>query len=421
MATKHTLDALLSSSFLQVAEKARSSALVAMCMPWLLGCKIREDESMPTAATDGVAMFINPKWFDTLTTAGRVFVVCHEAMHGILRHIPQMDKFGPSDPEENKVWRISQSQHRANIAMDIWINTALAEALGGRPSELCVGGLTPIIWLDSKMPNNKPYLPAAIQKQFSLDNHDWYWVYQHLAKEAGKGGNGSGIGEGSDVRPGDAGKQAEAEMAAGRAIASAAASAKFNNYGSIPGWIERLMDKIGQPRRDWKRELQDAHNGSVPAEYGFKRFKRPYFFDKIGIPTMSIPGLGPIACFIDTSGSITADMLREIGSELHGIWKDARPDEIHIAYVDAQVAGEQVIGPDDTFELTPAGGGGTDFRPAFQWVEDKGLEIELAVYITDGYGCHATEPPSYPVIWVVLQGGAADDTFPFGKVIRLGD
>jgi hypothetical protein len=65
------------------------------------------------------------------------------------------------------------------------------------------------------------------------------------------------------------------------------------------------------------------------------------------------------------------------------------------------------------------GGGGTDFRPFFEWVEASGDE-KLAIYFTDGYGQFPNNAPSVKTLWVVLSGGLETGTFPFGQVARMG-
>ena len=59
------------------------------------------------------------------------------------------------------------------------------------------------------------------------------------------------------------------------------------------------------------------------------------------------------------------------------------------------------------------GRGGTDFRPPFQFVEDKSLDISTLVYFTDGMGTFPEEPP-YPTAWVMTT----DVEPPFGEIIR---
>jgi predicted metal-dependent peptidase len=67
------------------------------------------------------------------------------------------------------------------------------------------------------------------------------------------------------------------------------------------------------------------------------------------------------------------------------------------------------------------GGGGTDFRPVFDWVAARRgngpRPCDAVVYCTDGYGTFPPRPPAYPVAWVVTPGGL--ERFPFGEVVRL--
>jgi predicted metal-dependent peptidase len=47
------------------------------------------------------------------------------------------------------------------------------------------------------------------------------------------------------------------------------------------------------------------------------------------------------------------------------------------------------------------GGGGTDFRPVFDWVREQGMMPSALVFLTDGMGTYPDQPPPYPVLWVL--------------------
>lgn len=63
-----------------------------------------------------------------------------------------------------------------------------------------------------------------------------------------------------------------------------------------------------------------------------------------------------------------------------------------------------------------AGGGGTRFTPAFEWVEREGLRPDLLVYFTDAQGEFPARAPDYPVLWLV-KGRAP---VPFGERAAFG-
>ena len=52
------------------------------------------------------------------------------------------------------------------------------------------------------------------------------------------------------------------------------------------------------------------------------------------------------------------------------------------------------------------GGGGTDFRPVFRYVDEHPeLEPNLLIYFTDGYGDYPDRAPAYPVMWLLTRDG----------------
>jgi predicted metal-dependent peptidase len=65
-----------------------------------------------------------------------------------------------------------------------------------------------------------------------------------------------------------------------------------------------------------------------------------------------------------------------------------------------------------------AGGGGTDFRPVFRWLEKEGRSHGVLVYVTDGWGAYPDEPPrNVDVVWVMTGPGCK--TPPWGKVVEV--
>ena len=62
------------------------------------------------------------------------------------------------------------------------------------------------------------------------------------------------------------------------------------------------------------------------------------------------------------------------------------------------------LAPDHEWETT--GGGGTDFRPVFDYVENHPeLDPNLLVFLTDGYGDCPERPSRYPVMWLLTRDG----------------
>ena len=66
-----------------------------------------------------------------------------------------------------------------------------------------------------------------------------------------------------------------------------------------------------------------------------------------------------------------------------------------------------MLDPDKKWEVT--GGGGTDFRPVFSYIEEHSeLDPNLLIFFTDGYGDYPERPPPYPVMWLLTSDGRCD-------------
>jgi len=69
----------------------------------------------------------------------------------------------------------------------------------------------------------------------------------------------------------------------------------------------------------------------------------------------------------------------------------------------------------ESLSLALRGGGGTDFRVAFKFVEENFDDVKLLLYFTDLEGFFPKQRPNYEVKWLTSQ---MKDT-PFGRVILL--
>ena len=153
--------------------------------------------------------------------------------------------------------------------------------------------------------------------------------------------------------------------------------------------------------------------------YDWRRADRRLVLRDIYAPGRSGHGAGVVAVAIDTSGSIICDptLLQRFMGELAGILEDVRPKRLLVLCIDAAVhAVDEVEEASDIMTLKPKGGGGTDFRPAFDWLAKENLEVDALVYLTDGYGTFPKSAPSYPVIWGNITPTLPPTHYPFGEV-----
>ena len=106
------------------------------------------------------------------------------------------------------------------------------------------------------------------------------------------------------------------------------------------------------------------------------------------------------------------------GAETRAVLEKYKPKRIIIVDCDAKIHRWEEIADESELEDKALGGGGTDFRPVFERIEEEMLEPDLMLYLTDGYGLFPSERPSYPVVW----GSITDPkhvTYPWGDVVQV--
>ena len=425
------------------------------------------DSRFPTAGTDGIRVIFNPEFIEKLTPAQRVFVCAHEAMHVADGH----------------VWRRgSRDLMLWNIACDYAINHILVESGLEAPKGMLhddhLAGMSPeqiyTILLEKKgeggnggqggnkpRPGNqpgqgggkgKPGQPGETSPQppddgeqeddDSDDNSDTEDTNPEGSEDnpdADDGVENDSAGDGSDEAeedpsegfedPGGCGgilpepKGVNAEEAEHeRKLLVSQAVAMARAAGKMPGCLERFADKLLNPEVPWEELFAAFVLQHVNNDYNWDKPDKAYLQRDIVMPTMISDELPPVVFLTDTSGSIWGmpDLLDKVPAETSSILSSFETT-LYVVYVDTEVKDvEEFSRSDLPFTLKPKGGGGTNFRPGFEWIEANDINPSCAVYFTDGYNFDGfPEEPDYPVVWLVTEDGKPDDYFPWGQVIRL--
>ena len=128
--------------------------------------------------------------------------------------------------------------------------------------------------------------------------------------------------------------------------------------------------------------------------------------------------IADLVIVIDTSGSCEKELVRVFLEETRGILEQERlffrSFCLHLIQCDNQVQRDDCVHNKEEFEkylehLEIRGGGGTDFRPAFERIEELRRRGELrdlrgVLYFTDGCGWYPRKEPDYQVWFVMLNG-----------------
>ena len=139
---------------------------------------------------------------------------------------------------------------------------------------------------------------------------------------------------------------------------------------------------------------------------------------------------------IDTSMSCKDTLVRRFLEETYSILKESesffRSIRIRILQCDDCVQADTEIAGREELEaymehLAIKGQGGTDFRPAFAYVEEllaekKFYHLRGLIYFTDGYGTFPVKMPPYETAFVFLQDNYRDvDVPPWAVKLILGE
>lgn len=347
-----------------------------------------EDESIKTTATDGKLIKFNPAYLEELSQDELMGVICHDLLHTTLLHHTRREG------RDIKQW---------NKATDYAINPILVNSNLVLPK----GYLIDNQFDDMSAEQIFKLLPAEQEKQ---DGDD----------EQGDGSNdGSGQGDmgcgGIEDAPGNSESETtQTEAEAKLELAQALQIAK--QQGKLPAGMARLAEEVLKPRIAWQEVLARFLAEVAKNDYSFSKPNMRYLHTGFILPSLYNVEIGQIVLVVDTSGSIDEVLLNEMAAEMQDICSTFNVS-IKVYYVDAKLQGEQDIEPDDVFKLTPKGGGGTDFRPAFVHMEEQGIEPKALVYFTD-LACHSfPNEPSFPVLWA--KYGNYKKEVPFGEVVQV--
>jgi predicted metal-dependent peptidase len=353
-----------------------------------LRLQVVEDITCQTCWTDGIRLGYNPQFVRGLTLEQVKGVWAHECMHCTGQH---MIRQGTRD------------HSRWNVAADYAINPIVIDA-----------GI--------RLPDG-----ALIERAFrGLSAEE---IYLHIQQDADSSADSDADssspdpgGCGETRRPTDSRGQplspaAMARLAQDWQVATVQAAKVAKAQGRLPGGIDRLIGDVLNPRADWRELLRRFISAVARNDYTWGRPNRRYISRGLYLPSLHSDDLGTVVVAVDTSGSITSRDLSQFAAELTAILEEFPGAVCDVLYCDTEIAGHQRVEHMDLpLELAARGGGGTDFRPPFEWVETCGDTPACLVYLTDGYcDTYPDNPPDYPVLWV----GTREFSPPWGDVTEL--
>lgn len=389
----------------------------------LMSMRFSLDERCPTAYTDGEKIAFNPSFLESLADPELDFVLMHEVMHAALQHCT---RYNAKETE-------ALDPDRYNIACDIVVNSNIllesqmdlfAISIAGQP----LIHQTPTGEEGHKYTVEEVYLMLRSTLQQGKPTSRPYGkpnATANSAPEWQKGDRANTLDDHShwgDIEDAEILREVWAKRFrdACEAIRIREESA---GRGLLPAFAERLLDQLKKPQLDWRTLLDDFVQEEI-TDYSFEPPDRRFYDSTFFLPAFNEAAdtVKDILFMVDTSGSISDEMLASAYSEVKGaIDQYGGKLQGWLGFFDAAII-EPVpfADKDELMAIRPAGGGGTDFQIIFEYVAERMSDnppVSIIV-LTDGY---APFPPEHvtggiPVLWIINNEKA---TPPWGKIARL--
>ena len=337
-------------------------------------------DAVPTAGMSATGQItMNPAFAEGLTIKNIMFLLAHEAMHYMLAHSLRKKH------RDHMAW---------NVACDKVINDTLIDANVG---EFIDGGVT--------LRDGRNYAAEEL--------------YDENDDDMGEGGIGSDLGDPVDGngKPLDEAKRHELEVQAKIEAIQSAKAAKAT--GKLPGAIERMVDEMVNVTTPWHEKLERYMQGRIKDDYSWNRPNRRFIAQGMYLPGADYtPNMGEVVVAVDTSGSLNDRELGMFTSHINRILETCRPEKVSVVYCDWEIGGTEEFTPDDfPIKLNPVGGGGTSFKPVFEWLSSYAGDVDVLVYFTDGWGDQdELTVPDTDVVWVTTD---REDGYQFGEVLKF--
>jgi|JFJP01.1.fsa_nt_gi predicted metal-dependent peptidase len=399
-----------------------------------LPLKAADPKWCKTTATDARNFYFNPDYIARLTLEQTQFVLAHEAMHCALSHFNR---------------RNHRQKHRWDVACDYAVNMILDEERMRGPDNALMNAAYRGLTAEEIYPVLHEDPPEETQDMHLFDNEPSEGGGEGEQQEQNDAEQGKGQGEKSEPSQGESGgKPDQSEDGEGQGaeqeqtneaqpesdsqmqpppqpdlgkldeqwksrLASAAQAAR--QAGKLSQSMMRLVDNLLAPQLPWRALLARYMMNAARDDYSFQRTSRRE--GEALMPRLYSQGVNVIVA-LDTSGSVTRDELQEFLSEIDALKAQVRADvTLHACDDKLDASGPWHYAMWEAMSLPESilGGGGTDFRPVFEWAAKEQRNPDLLVYFTDAEGQFPAEEPSFPVVWLVKGKSRT----PFGTRIQL--
>ena len=368
---------------------------------------------LPTMAVDGKHLFFNAKFVMSLSVEEVKFVICHEILHLAYGHLVRVN-YGNHKERDPKLF---------NIACDYCVNRDAKNAnVGEVPKK--IGILYDAKYehkiaeeIYSELLKN----PEENKKKQTLDEHldlSGSDEGQPSPPKIEKDSNGRKRCQKRPVYDENTVNQNMDKFREDLLIASEEAS---GGSGDIPSEIQRIIDNIKKPKINWRHYLKKLIQSHIKSNLDWSTPSRKSFDSRFHLPGNDNDDMISIHLSIDTSGSMSNDMLSDFLGEIYGIVNQFPNFIIRIWTFDTSVYNYKEYTSDNVRDIKKykiMGNGGTEFMVNWDFMKKNKIRPDLFVMFTDGVPCGSWGVPKFcETIYVIHSNPNIKAPVSMGKTL----
>jgi predicted metal-dependent peptidase len=345
--------------------------------------------------------FVNPQFIKEMTVSEVAFIITHELEHLIRAHLIR-DNGDIDDPElMNIAADMTIHGHRANPKIGIRCSSGTAQI----PHE------DKLVWTP---PNWQDNLTAEeYYRKLLTEKQKQQTTSQPFSNTAGQTSSNPAKGKPSSEQSYfPKGKVFDDHSFWGVDSASGLGEQLIQtllnevsqsiSMGDLPGHWQTCIKSVTAPKLSWqallRKYISDIYSRTQRPSI-LRRSRRHQWF---GAPGRRRDESRHIAIVVDTSGSVSDNLLRRFFAEIDSATDHATLD---LLLWDASFQGffENYKARQWKDRVKLKGRGGTDMRAPVMWLQEKKVRATCYIVLTDGY-CNWSEKIATPVIGVIPSG-----------------
>lgn len=356
------------------------------CIAYQLNIEPKADVT-DSACTDGFNIYYNPDFMDSLSLDEQVGVFAHECMHVALQHCLRLLDI---EDVNRELWNIA-SDYVVNNYLSI-SNFKLPKGALECPTKY-IKSYTEEIYKD--LLNDESNKPVLSQSMDLMDP-----TFRQDSDESNGANNINSI-----------------KNQARKILGTAKSQASSKNVGGLCDEFSRAYDDLIKPKLPWERILRGYVNDTIKGDYSWRKPNKR-FMDVAYLPSICDEEVFRNAnVYIDTSGSVSEDMIGKFLSEVRKLHRDLSIKEMRINAFSIGITDTHTIGEKWTPPKAFGSRGGTEIGEVIEDI-NKHRAI-VSIVITDGFfNDDPIQYAKYPIIWCIYDNNVGFKPSK-GRVIEI--